>query len=395
VKVGSANSIPVTARVRGALTDFQYPYYNAPVSTRAYSRRSTVRRRRALLGVLAALLAVGVVLAVWGGGSSGPSRPGPTTTSGVTPTSITPTTPTTRPTGPPFAVGTITFTLSEPATPGVPARSLPTTVRYPAQGAAGGADQPLASPLHSGGPYPLVVFSEGFAISPESYALLLDAWAAAGYVVADPTYPFTAPTSPGGLVESDIVHHPADLSFVITSLLDDDAARGTTLSGLIDASEVGVIGHSDGGEVSLAAATNTCCRDSRIKAAAILSGAELAAFQGTYVSTSSVPLLVVQGTDDPSYNPPSCSIELYNDAAQPKYYLSMIGQTHTSAYLVAGQPLDVVAQVTIDFLDGYLRHSAEGLSAMTGDGTVPGLATLTSADSLGPPPGSCPVAPSA
>jgi len=236
------------------------------------------------------------------------------------------------------------------------------------------------------------VFSEGYGISPEAYADLLDAWSAAGYVVADPTYPFTSPTSPGGLDENDIVNHPADLRFVITSLLQDAATTGGPLSGLINPSEVAVIGHSDGGEVSLAAASNSCCRDSRIKAVVVLSGAELASFGGTYYATPPVPMLVVQGTDDDA-NPPACSVQLYDAAPQPKYYLSLVGQSHESPYLQVGQPLSIVENVTIDFLDGYLRHSTAQLDAMTAVGSVPGLATLTDSASVGLLVGSCPGAP--
>ncbi|MHB1011260.1 MAG: hypothetical protein ACYC1E_19020, partial [Propionibacteriaceae bacterium] len=123
-------------------------------------------------------------------------------------------------------MGTLTLTLTEPAGPSGAVRILPTTVRYPAMGAAGGPDHAGAVPARSGGPYPLVVFSEGYDISPEAYATLLDAWTVAGYVVADPVYPFTAPTSPGGLKRSDIVNHPTDLTFVISSLLGDSAAAG-------------------------------------------------------------------------------------------------------------------------------------------------------------------------
>lgn len=364
--------------------------YTAPVSSRMHRRRGNVRRRRVVLGAVVVLVALGVALAALGGGAPTATRLSPPTTTGTVATTVTPTS---QPPSPPFGVGTVSFTFAEPGAPGSTVRTLPTTVRYPAIATPGTPDQAGVAPLRSGGPYPLLVFSEGYDIGPEAYSLLLDAWAAAGYVVADPVYPFTSPTSPGGLLRTDIVHHPADLSYVITSLLDDSAAHGGTLSGLINPAEVGVIGQSDGGDVSLAAASNTCCRDNRIKAAAILSGAELTWFPGTYYSTPAVPLLVVQGTNDPTYNPPSCSIQLYNQAPQPKYFLSMIGQTHESAYLVAGPPLEVVAKVTIDFLDRYLQHSAPKLGAMTRDGNVPGLATLTTTSSLGPAPGSCPGAP--
>jgi predicted dienelactone hydrolase len=309
------------------------------------------------------------------------------------PTSSTTTTSTTTPASFTAAVGTTSLMLTEPAANGLAARSLKTTVRYPALGTAGGADVADAAPLRQKGPYPLIVFSQGFDIQPERYALLLNAWAKAGYVVVDPAYPFTSPNSPGGLVRTDIIHHPADLSFVISSLLNLNAQAGGTLSNLINPAEVGVIGQSDGGDVSLAAIANTCCRDARIKAAVILSGAELAWFKGTYFATPAVPMLVVQGTNDLSENPVACSVQLYNKAPPPKYYLSMIGQTHLSAYLAPGTPLRVVVRVTLDFLERYLRHDQAMGKAMTAAGTVPGLATITSETSLGSNTGSCPDAP--
>ena len=45
---------------------------------------------------------------------------------------------------------------------------------------------------------------------------------------------------------------------------------------------MGIAGQSDGGDVSLATADNTCCYDPAIKAVAVFSGAELSSFGGTY-----------------------------------------------------------------------------------------------------------------
>ena len=291
------------------------------------------------------------------------------------------------------AVGIIALNLTEPATASHPARSLKTMVRYPAVGTPGGPDVVGAQPLRTNAPFPLVIFSQGFDIQPEAYSLLLNAWAAAGYVVADPTYPFTAPNSPGGVVRTDIVHHPADASFVITSLLRMASQTGGTLSRLINPNEIGVIGQSDGGDVSLAITSNTCCRDARVKAAVILSGAELSWFPGTYFATTSVPMLVVQGTNDLTMNPVYCSVQLYNGAPQPKYYLSMFGQTHLSAYVVPGVPFRVVTRVTLDFLDVYLRHETSKRNAIDQAGTVPSVSSITSKPSVGPASGSCPGAP--
>ena len=335
-----------------------------------------------MLGVAAGLAVVGTVVISIRLGRS-PPTPG---------RSIAKTTTSTVPPGPPYAVGITSLDVTEPAPIGEGVRSLPTEVRYPAIGPPGRPEQAGATADRISGPYPLVVFAEGYDISPEAYGDLLNAWTAAGYVVADPTFPFTAPSAPGGLDENDIVNHPADLRFVITSLLHDGAAPGNRLSGLIDPSKVAVIGHSDGGDVALAVASNSCCHDSRIKAAVILSGAELASFGGTYYATPPVPMLVAQGTDD-DVNPQSCSVQLYDAAPQPKYYLSLAGQSHASPYLEVGQSLGTVEKVTIDFLDGYLRHSTSQVGAMTTDGSVPGLATLTDSPSLGLAVGGCPGAP--
>ncbi|NNN00806.1 MAG: hypothetical protein HKL86_03115 [Acidimicrobiaceae bacterium] len=281
-------------------------------------------------------------------------------------------------------MGRTTLTVTEPASGSLAARSLFTVVRYPSSG---------SGPLRSKGPFPLVIFSQGYGVAPESYVHLLNSWAAAGYVVADPAYPFTSPNSPGGLVRSDIVHHPNDLSAVITTLLTESASSSGVLSGLIDPSRIAVIGHSDGGDVALAAVANDCCRDPRIKAAILLSGAELAWFPGKYFTTPGVPLLVVQGSIDYNLNPVPCSVALYNEAPRPKYYLSMIGQTHFSAYLPPGRALNVVTRVTIDFLNGYLRHSATSLASMISAGSVPGLAAITAQVALPPVAGACPDGP--
>ena len=335
-------------------------------------------RRRALLGAVLVALVVWALTSMFSGGS-----PHAATTTTITTTATTTTT--VMPGDPHYAVGTITLTLQEPVATGARARTLPTTVLFPAVGPSSAPVSGSATPERAGGPYPLVVFSEGFPISPNSYRQLLDAWASAGYVVAAPTYPFTDPSAPGGLNESDIINHPADLHFVISSLLQATAGSSGALSGLIRSNQIAVIGQSDGGDVSLAAVSNSCCKDPRISAAIILSGAELTSFGGTYFTNqSAVPLLVVQGTAD-TVNVPACSVQIYDQAPQPKYYLSLAGQSHLSAYLYPGAPQNVVEKVTIDFLNGYLKGSSASLGAMTSDGTVAGLAGLSSAPTVGPP----------
>lgn len=266
-------------------------------------------------------------------------------------------------------MGRATFTFTEPAGNGHAARTLPTVLRYPAT---------ATRPLRSAAPFPLIVFSQGYDMPAESYANLLAAWAADGYVVADPTFPDTAPDWPGGPNEHDVVNHPRDVSFLIGQLLGMAEAPGGPLTGLIDPHHVGLAGHSDGGEVTLAVADNSCCRDPRVSAAVVLSGSELPAFGPGYFGGPPTPLLVAQGNAD-ALNSPACSEYAYDHAPAPKYYLDLLGGTHTSPYLGSGRQQTMVAGVTADFFNTYLRGEEGAKTRLAGDATGSGVATITGA----------------
>jgi hypothetical protein len=142
----------------------------------------------------------------------------------------------------------------------------------------------------------------------------------------------------------------------------------------------------------LTVAADTCCLDHRIDAAVIMSGAESTGFGGSYFTSPPPPMLVVQGTAD-DVNPPACSVQIYTQASAPKFFLSLLGQTHTSGYLDPGAALDAVQRVTIDFLDGTLKGSTAGLASLPAAGNVAGTATLSVGTPPGVPAGSCPGSP--
>lgn len=292
------------------------------------------------------------------------------------------------------------FKLTEPAgsaapnahsPTGAPVRVIPVGVRYPALGPPNGHSNPGAAPDTVHGPYPLIVFSQGYATAASAYAALINAWTTAGYVVAAPTYPFTDPSTPGGPNENDIVSHPTDLRFVLTSLLGG-SGPAAPLKRLIDPSSIAVIGQSDGGDVSLAVAANSCCRISLLKAAVILSGAELARFGGSYYSAGGVPLLAVQGSAD-TINPPGCSAQLYDGSSQPKYYLDLENASHLTPYTQPGRDRATVAAVTTAFFNRYLKGKQAALATLKSDADVPGVATLTTTSSVPAASLSCPGAP--
>ena len=358
-------------------------------------------RRRALAGgVLIAVVAAGSAagIALAGGGShraalssraaSRASRADRQPGSAAAPVSRTPQ-PVPAHTGP-YAVGLRYLRILEPASSGIanattlsgqPARLLSTTIRYPAVGGSLTSEQPGARAAVAAGPFPLIVFSQGYDTPVAAYAGLLDAWTRAGYVVAAPTYPDTDPTAPGGVDESDIVNHPRDLRFVISALMSQARRPGDPLAHLVNGQQIAVAGQSDGGDVSLAVAANGCCRDAAVKAAVILSGAELPSFGGNYYSSGSPPLLVVQGDSD-TINLPGCSAALYDQAPVPKYYVDLLGAPHLPPYVDPGRVRNYVATTVIDFLDYYLKSHSAGLRTLRRTGGLPGVATLTSAPRL-------------
>jgi dienelactone hydrolase len=225
-------------------------------------------------------------------------------------------------------------------------RTLVTYVRYPALGAPTGTDVPNAPAASTNGPFPLVVFAHGFAVTPATYARLLQSGARAGYVVAAPVFPLENAHAPGGPDESDLINEPADMSFVISHVLAESAARSTPLAGLVDRARVAVAGQSDGGVAALAVAFSRRFRDARVRAAMILSGAEMSGVGG------------------------------YDAAHRPKYLMRLLGAKHLSPYTTAQPQLSVVERVTIAFLDGYLKETHAMLRRLVALGDVPAVSAL-------------------
>jgi len=259
--------------------------------------------------------------------------------------------------------------------------SLPTTILYPATSAGSGA-----RPLRPSGGWPLIVFSQGYAVAPDDYSRLLHSWAEAGYVVAAPSYPHTTPGQPGGLAEYYIIYHPAELRVVVEDLSD----LGGKLAGVVDPSRIGLVGQSDGGDVTDAAVNDTTWRIPGISAAVILSGAELTSFGGTYQPNPSVPLLVTQGDAD-TVNAPACSEQIYDAQTGTRYYLDLLGADHLSPYLdpsdlsdFPGEPQanaaayrKVVRAVTLTFWQRYLAGRTTTDRNIIAAGTVSGTAQIT------------------
>jgi len=255
-------------------------------------------------------------------------------------------------------------------------RTLRTYIWYPTLGPRTDRDLLNAPAARTGGPFPLIVFGHGFAVTPKLYAPLLRAWASAGYVVAAPVFPLANANAPGGAKESNLVNQPKDVSFVISRLLARNPAGYGVLSGLINPNQIAVAGHSDGGSTALAVAYNRHYVDHRIRAAVILSGAEIPGVTGYSFPAPSPPLLATQGTADTS-NIPASTRTYFRLAPQPKFLLSLLRAGHGPPYISQQPQLSIVEQATIAFLDTYLKGLSEASSRMWSAADAPGVATLS------------------
>jgi predicted dienelactone hydrolase len=254
-------------------------------------------------------------------------------------------------------------------------RTIVTVIRYPALGPPAAVDIHDAPPARAAGPFPLIVFGHGFAVTPATYAALLRAWARAGYVVAAPIFPLENANAPGGPNENDLPNQPRDMSVVISGMLRANGIPGGVFGGLLDPRAIAVSGQSDGGDTALAVVYDRYDIDRRVRAAVILSGAEIPGISGFDFPAPVPPLLATQGTAD-TINPPSQTYAFFAAAPRPKYLLSLFGAPHLPPYTDEQPQLAIVERVTIAFMDRYLKHLHGALARMLRAGDVGGVSSV-------------------
>ncbi|HWH00073.1 MAG TPA: chlorophyllase [Pilimelia sp.] len=263
----------------------------------------------------------------------------------------------------PYAVGLRTLRWSRGAD-----RPLPTTVFYPATGAAGGA--PRTGAPAASGRFPVLVFSHGLGAAPADYQPLLARWAAAGFVVAAPAYPRTS-RGTGRIDVADVLNQPADASYVLTRLLALHTEPGDPLRGRMDITRVGAAGHSAGGVTTIG--LFTVARDQRLTGGVVLAGSALGV--GTAFSGHEVPLLYVHGARDNvvSY---AAGKAAYDATPWPKALLTLPDMGHGEALRGGGPAFTVVADTTAEFLRWALYGDARARDRLPQTAGRGGLATL-------------------
>jgi predicted dienelactone hydrolase len=318
---------------------------------------------RARAVVLAGALASAISLAACTDSTPASAPPGGSTAPAASTT-------TTKPR--PYEVGTreITYvdasrpTQKNNSFPGAPTRTIPVIVSYPARNGA---------PATDGAPFATILFNHGHNGHPEQSAQLIAEFVRTGYVVVAPLFPLSRREAPGGPTVIDIADQPADAKFALDHVL---AARDAPwLQGLVDPERIGTFGHSLGGLTTYGLVYNSCCTDERIKAAVVLSGLA-GGFDGEFFEGITTPLYAIHGEDDPTV-PHSSGYDAYLRANPPKYFLTIIGGSHSTEEQGGTTPgQQAVAKSMLAFFDRYVRGDETALQRMRKAATVPGVTTF-------------------
>ncbi|PWU51844.1 alpha/beta hydrolase [Micromonospora globispora] len=262
-----------------------------------------------------------------------------------------------------YAVGVRQLTV-DPTGP----RPLPVTIWYPAAGGPPGPTPATSDAPVAAGRFPVVIYSHGLRSLPELHAPLTTRWAAAGFVVAAPTYPRTNLRTPT-FTRADVRNQPADGWRLIRHLVRLDARRADPLAGHLDVDRIAAAGHSAGGFTT--AGMFTAGHSARLRSGIVIAGGGLA---GSFAGPPA-PLLFVHGGADPIV-PESVGRAAYARTGGPAAFLSLPGQGH-GEYLTPGRPgFAQVLATTIDFLRWTLYDDAAGLRRLPADAALPGVTTL-------------------
>ncbi|MFI5932278.1 alpha/beta hydrolase family protein [Actinoplanes sp. NPDC051494] len=265
----------------------------------------------------------------------------------------------------------------------------------------------------AGSKLPVIVFSHGFGQSMDSYAPLVDHWAASGFVVLQPTHldSRTLDVTPADPRYAEIWRiRVADLVRVVDEL-DVLVAAVPGLAGRADRDRIAVAGHSWGGQTASTllgarvldadGVPGADMSDARIKAGLLLAttgtgGADLSPFAAEHFpfmspdfSAMTTPALVVAGDKDQSaltVRGPEWFTDPYFLSPAPKALLTLAGAEHSlgglSGYTVtettdeSPERVALIRRITTAYLRKVLDGDDAGWTA-AGAGTDP-LGTLES-----------------
>jgi len=252
---------------------------------------------------------------------------------------------------------TDTFDITSQLSPDLQAQVPPEArVQYPVPAATG------AEPAADAGPFPLVVFSHGFAGFPEQSVALTTHLASWGYVVAAPEH---VERSLGGLLGTaaqgvEASTDPEVLSATLDLVTASSEEPGSPIEGLVDPERVAVTGHSAGA----GATYRTAAADERIDAFVAYSlgnGNE----ENPLGEAPTVPGMVMAGTDDATIAVDETRAA-YDTLDAPKYLVEVERSGHlvfSDLCLIGAEQgglVGIVEQIGLPIPDNLLRLASDG-----------------------------------
>jgi predicted dienelactone hydrolase len=189
------------------------------------------------------------------------------------------------------------------------------------------------------GEHPLVVYSHGFVSSRHGGTYLAEHLASHGYVVVAADYPLTHGRAPGGPISRDVVHQPADVSFLIDEIM---ALQGgeRSFEGEIDTERIGVLGLSLGGVTTTLVAFHPEWRDPRVAAAISIAGAG-DVFGASFYDHAAIPFLMIAATADAIVDYEANALPI-PDRAREGGLMSIEGATHVGFDQLAAGPMRIL-----------------------------------------------------
>lgn len=251
----------------------------------------------------------------------------------------------------PWAVGRLTFD----GTDATRDRTLPVDVWYPVdpEDASGPpavydfflfqseSDTALdAPPVSARGPFPLLIFSHGFAGIRFQSFFLTEALASHGFIVAAPDHVgnTTLDLLVPGATPFEPSDRPLDVSFVISRMLARSRRPGDAFHGRVDPSRIGVTGHSFGGftTLAMAAGLESVAPDPRVDAILPISPLSTP-FAAEALDRIQVPTLVLGGTADTIVPLDPQNVRVFEGAsARPRYRVDVEKAGHNSFTDICG-----------------------------------------------------------
>lgn len=215
------------------------------------------------------------------------------------------------------------------------------------------------------GPFPVVLFSHGFAGFPEQSADLVTHLASWGFVVVAPNHVERSLDGQLGTAGKGVAtrEDPEVLSAALDLVLGDAKTAASPLHDLLDADKVAVAGHSAGAR----AAYLTAGSDPRVKAFIAYSVGLRRDGDDTspLPPVPTVPGMVMLGTED-GIIPADTSREIYDGMQAPKYKVEIADAGHlvfSDICLIGkdqGGLVALVKEAGLDLPDQLLKLASDG-----------------------------------